>query len=175
MPSSVAPFKLLLTSLEPLFTLRRLALIDLRYIEFNPMKYFVSDSSNDPIIITRITSVDPTEVLFDEYLSYMRSLLQKEKPFIDIHVLSEGKFLGSQYRIKLGQFVKNEEQLIKKYKKAFIVVNSSIIMATMLKGIHLIQPPPVPNTVVGSLDDAYAWIKEKFPSFLPAHVRQAGS
>ncbi|GCC50263.1 hypothetical protein SanaruYs_04780 [Chryseotalea sanaruensis] len=118
-------------------------------------KYYEVDDSKFPIVVTTLTDIQLTNELFGEYLEYMDSWLNGGKPFVDIHVLSEGKYMSSEYRIELNNFLKKRSEIVKKMKTGLIMVNSSMVMSMMLKGVFLFNPPPCPHTVVKTLAEAY--------------------
>jgi hypothetical protein len=131
------------------------------------MKYADIDYSKDPIVIVRINPMEPTDQQFDEYLSSLDAVLGRMKRGALIIQISQGKFLPSEKRIKLGNWSKINTQSIKEKMVGLCYINSAFLPATILKGILLVNTPPVPYTVVKTEEEAFAWAGEKLKPSKP--------
>lgn len=119
------------------------------------MRYYSIDDSKSPIIIIQIHPVDPTPKEFDEYVEKMKALASAENGIVLIHNVTEGKFLTSEQRIKIGSLYK-----IPNLSKALLghaFVNSALLPMTILKGIFLVSKPPVDHIVVKTEAEAINW------------------
>lgn len=128
------------------------------------MKYAEIDYSRDPIVMATISPIEPTDAQFDEYLASLDALLGKMKYGVLIIQISQGKFLTSEKRIQLGNWGKRNTALIKQRMAGLCYINSAFLPATILKGILLVNTPPVPYTVVKTEAEAFAWASEKIKS-----------
>jgi hypothetical protein len=125
------------------------------------MKYADLDFSHNPIVIVRVNPIDPTEQQFEEYLEELTKVAYEMKNGVLIFQISNGKFLPSEKRIKIGNWLKTHTEIIKKNMHGLCYVNNSFIPMTILKGILLVNKPPVPYAVLSSENEALAWAKEK--------------
>lgn len=124
------------------------------------MKYFSEDISQWPLHITKLNPIEPSEKEFDEYLSYLGSLLEKRERYADILLMSEGKYLPSNLRIKMGNWVKVNKENLLKYQACMAFVNESIIMNVVLKSIFIVSPPLSPYIVTSKFDEALNFAKK---------------
>lgn len=125
------------------------------------MKYADLDFSQNPIVIVRINPIDPTEQQFEEYLEELTKVAKEMKNGVLIFQISNGKFLPSEKRIKIGNWIKTHTEIMKKNMYGICYVNTSFIPMTILKGILLVNKPPISYAVLGSESEGIAWAKEK--------------
>lgn len=124
------------------------------------MKYATLDFSNNPFVIVRVSSIDPTDQQFEEYIKELtKALTEMENGFL-IYQLSEAKFLPATKRIKLSNWIKNHTELMKKNMVGICFVNTGFIAMTVLKGIMLTNKPPIPYAVLSSENEAFAWAEK---------------
>ncbi len=128
------------------------------------MKYHTIDNSRFPIVIIRINPISPTDQQFDEYFNEVTQLITQMKKGVIIHILSEAKFLSADKRIKIGNLYKDHGKMLQQNLAGMGYVNSAIIPMTILKGIFLVNKPPVPYTVVSTLDEALKWAEQQTKS-----------
>lgn len=125
------------------------------------MKYHSIDRSRLPIAIVQINPIDPSDEEFDLYFQELSQLISEMKKGVLIHILSDAKFLPSDKRIKIGNVLKDPTGEMKKNLAGMAYVNSAFIPATILKGIFLVNPPPVPYSIVSSLEEALKWARQQ--------------
>lgn len=121
------------------------------------MKYCSIDKTTPNIVFIRINPIEPTPSQFDEYIREMKQLIVDTQRAVLIHNVSKGKFLSSEQRIKIGNLYKEQLQEFKSKIVGHAFVNSSFIQMTILKGIFLVNRPPVDYLVVGSEPEAIEW------------------
>lgn len=125
------------------------------------MKYADLDFSHHPHVIVRVNSIDPNDQQFEDYLEELTKVAHTMKKGVLIFEISQAKFLSSEKRIKIGNWLKTHAETVKKNMYGLCYVNNAFIPMTILKGILLVNKPPVPYTVVSSASEALAWAKEK--------------
>ncbi|NBP71352.1 MAG: hypothetical protein EBR30_20815 [Cytophagia bacterium] len=125
------------------------------------MKYADLDFSHQPHVIVRVNPIDPTEQQFENYLEELNKVAHEMKNGVLIFEISKAKFLSSEKRIKIGNWLKTHDAIVKKNICGFCYVNTAFIPMTILKGILMVNKPPVPYTVLSSEKEAMAWAKEK--------------
>ncbi|NBW34411.1 MAG: hypothetical protein EBR30_05210 [Cytophagia bacterium] len=125
------------------------------------MKYHSIDRSKFPIVIVKINPIDPNDEQFDEYIKEVTQVMLEMEGGILIHILTESKFLPTEKRVKIGNLFKDNADLFKNSLAGLGYVNSAFIPLTILKGIFLVNKPPVPYTVVSTLEDALKWADQR--------------
>lgn len=125
------------------------------------MNYVDIDYTNDPIVILTVKPIEPTDQQFDEYLASLDVVLGKMNYGVLIIQISQGKFLSSEKRIKLGNWSKRNATIMKQCMAGLCYINSAFLPATILKGILLVNTPPIPYTVVKTENEALTWAKER--------------
>lgn len=126
----------------------------------NQNRYFSLTNLTPSIIHFKINNIDPTPVEFDEYLKIHSDSLLNSQRIAVIYDISDGKFLTSEQRIKLGKMVSQNSENMKKYVACVAYVNTSVMAGIILKGILLVSPMPVPNKVFTTTEAATAWCNE---------------
>ena len=132
------------------------------------MKYFEIDKTHFPVILIRINPIEMSLKDQQEYLEKVYELVEQFPGLVLITDISKGKPLSSEVRIYQGNWNKKHEAFLKQRLNGLVFVNESIIMTIVLKGIFLVQKPPVTHTVVTNLEDALQWALEKVQ--VPAKV-----
>jgi hypothetical protein len=122
--------------------------------------YAEYDSSLHPVVIARIKPIEPTPQEFDQYIQAAKEVIRNLAGGVMVFNVSDGKFLSSEQRIKLGKLFKDEREALLRLK-GMAYVNAAIIPMTMLKAIFLVNKPPVDYTVVSTEADAISWAKKK--------------
>jgi hypothetical protein len=118
---------------------------------------FVEISKQEEIIVVRVLPQDFGDKDFDDYLAFLTDYWTRDVRSSFIIDISRGKYMSSDRRIKFGN-------LTKKYRKEMVTsvhcvafVNTSVLAATVLKGILLISPLEIPTKVFTQFGDAEQW------------------
>lgn len=125
------------------------------------MKYADLDFSHNPIVIVRVNPIDPSEQQFEAYLQDLTKLAHEMKHGVLIFQISKAKLLSAEKRIKIGNWIKTNADVMKKNMYGVCYVNTSFLAMTILKGIFLINKPPIPYAVLGTESEGLAWAKER--------------
>lgn len=125
------------------------------------MKYADLDFTYEPIVIARINPIEPSEQQFEAYLQDLTKVAKEMKNGVLVFQISNAKFLPSEKRIKIGNWIKTHTEIMKKNMCGVCYINTSFLPMTILKGILLVNKPPVPYTVMGSESEGIAWAKER--------------
>lgn len=120
-------------------------------------KYAHIDQTDSPVIIIRFNSFEPTLPEFNEYLDDLKNLLSEKKITVQIYDASNSKYLSSQLRIRQGNWIKENNALIKQSTLGTAYIIPSAMARMMLNGIFLIQQPTVKYTVVATMEEAKEW------------------
>jgi hypothetical protein len=123
-------------------------------------RYFTLTHLSESIIQFKINSIDPTPSEFDEYLKIHTSEIFTSTRVALLYDISEGKFLTSEQRIRLGKMISQNADSMKKSIACVAYVNTSVMAGIILKGILLVSPMPVPSKVFTTTEGALAWCNE---------------
>ena len=115
-------------------------------------KLFDIDDSNLPVRVIRFYDVNLNIEETEYYLRECAKLFDV-KGSITILDLSEGKYLSSDLRIKMGKLYKELAGKIKENIVKLIYVAPSFIQRSLLRGIFLIQPPATEYSITNNLDE----------------------
>ena len=135
--------------------------------EFVPEKYSFSNEYfsisliNFPLIQTKLAEKQPTPKEFDEYMEYAIKVLLIEKPYVMLFDFGKSKYIKSEYRIKVGQWMKESQQHLAEYCKGVAYVTDSTLHKFVLQAVFFIQPPAYPYTIVTDQEKGLKWLAEK--------------
>lgn len=122
------------------------------------------DQSKLPIIIFKINPINSTIAQYEEYLQVQKEIMvqavAEKKRLVIVFDFTHLKFLSSEMRIKRGNFLKDNNDLIKKTLEVTIMVTPNIVSRTMLQGVMLVFKPSVPTPVVASMREAMKLAEE---------------
>ncbi len=123
------------------------------------MDFAELDKSQFPIVTYKIKPIEPTLKQYEEYLNhqveFMRSLAPNERMILILDY-THLKFLTSDMRIKRGQFVKDNDEIMRRTIYHIVIMAPSIMARMMIQGVFLVKKPSSPTDVVGSMAEALA-------------------
>jgi hypothetical protein len=61
----------------------------------------------------------------------------------------------------MGNWLKDNEALLKEKVEGMALVNTSAIIGIVIKGVFLIKKPTIPTEIFSNLDQAIKWSEEK--------------
>jgi hypothetical protein len=127
------------------------------------MELATFDISHLPNFIMTLNPVEPTAELMDKNFVEIDKILNqiKDKKGFQIVNLLNAKYLNSDLRIKQGNWLKEKDSLLKEKLEGVIIVNNSVMMNIVVKGVLLIKKPPVPMYFVKTVEEAMALADEK--------------
>jgi hypothetical protein len=127
------------------------------------MELATFDISRLPTFIMTLNPVEPTAELMDKNFIEVNKILNqiKDKKGFQIVDLLKAKYLNSDLRIKQGNWLKENDGLLKEKLEGVIIVNNSPIMTIVVRGVLLIKKPPVPMYFVKTMEEALALVDKK--------------
>jgi hypothetical protein len=124
------------------------------------MEHLHVDKSLFPIIIITNLPVPFTDRQFDLFLDYQAELVQSAPEKIAIiYNISKAKFMTSAQRVRAGNWSKENGEILSK-NSISCIVNNSVVMNIMLKGMMLIDKSISKVEIFNSLPEAITWSKE---------------
>ncbi len=121
------------------------------------MSYVKITKPEPEIILVTAQKPEPSSPEdFQDYLTKMLEIYRTHQNIVVIYDTSQSKFLKAEYRIKLGNWLKTNKELIHKkvYGVAYVTTPISTIM---MHGIFLVQKPLWRNKIFTNLDHAFEW------------------
>lgn len=118
------------------------------------MDYASIQMHTDNIVVVTFADFDPTEEQFERYLSGMLSIYEDKQDLIFLLDGTKAKYLSSKYRIRQGQWLKENKELIQRKCLKHIYVINNAIVKFILHGIFLVQKPYVDYSIETSLEEA---------------------
>lgn len=121
------------------------------------------DKSKYPIIVYRVKPIEPTLAQYEEYLEHQKKLMlavPKNEKMIIVFDYTHLKFLTSDMRIKRGNFIKENDELMKSTIQHIVVMSPGTVSRMMIQGVFLVRKPSVSTEVVGSMSEAISIAEE---------------
>ncbi len=123
---------------------------------------YASFSSYTPnVVYIKFSATEPSEKEFDEYLNNMQEILNAKKRTVLVFDSTETKYLSSDLRIKQGNWIKKNQDELRKHIIGGAFIIPSMVMRVVFNCILAIQKLPYPHTVVSNKEDALKWAMEK--------------
>lgn len=119
-----------------------------------------TDDARFPIVLVTLNDFEPTLDEFNHHLDELTQLTSSQGVVLMLDI-SKSKFLPSEHRIAAGKWLKTESEKMKNNLKGLVFINSSVIMSVVLKGVFLVNKPPVDYLVASSLEEALRWANTK--------------
>lgn len=120
------------------------------------MAYATIDESNLPIVLITFSEKEPTREEFDAYLDAMYKIYARHQPVSFVFDATKVKYLGSEFRIKQGNWLKQHKALIGDVQKCLVFVIPNMMVRFILDAVLLITPLPAPYVVVKSVEEGFA-------------------
>ncbi len=120
-------------------------------------KYAEIDTRHYPIVIATLQAFEPTVTEFQEHLDELSYIIKTHQHFVMILDISQSKFLPSEMRIMAGNWLKQEAGMMRKNMRGMVMLNNSMVMGMILKGVLLISRPSVDYLVANSKEEAITW------------------
>lgn len=119
------------------------------------MAYATIDESNLPIVLITFGEKEPTREEFDEYLNAMYDIYARRQPVCFVFDATKVKYLGSEFRIRQGNWLKQNKELIGEVQRCLIFVIPNMMVRFILDAVLLITSLPAPYVVVKSVEEGF--------------------
>ena len=124
-------------------------------------KYAEIDSSKNPIVKVVFTGENANDENFPFYMQEVKDVYEKKNKVVIIFDASNAVMPAMKYQKMQGDWLKNNDQLMKDYCLGTAYIIPNIIIRNVLKAIFTFQKQPVPYIISQNNDDANNWVKEK--------------
>ena len=123
--------------------------------------YFSIDATNLPFLYIQFQTKEPTEEEFREHIEQLSIFCLREEPYVMIMEFLDSGYLKSQYRIRLGNWLKSNQKQLKNTCRGVAYISSSVIHQIILQCVFTVQPPPFEYVVVRTKEKGEEWLKEQ--------------
>jgi len=123
--------------------------------------YATFSSYNTSVIYIKFSEAEPTAQEFEDYLGKMKELTDNKRKTVLVFDSTATKYLSSDLRIRQGQWIKQNQEELKKYIIGGAFIIPSMVIRVVFNCILAIQKLPYPHTVVSNKEDALKWAVEK--------------
>jgi hypothetical protein len=130
----------------------RIGMVDVAYVHGK-----MSEASFEHFLAEACRSID--ECRDDERVALLLEVL-------------EPALMDSRWRKRMASALKERVDKLARTRPAYAMVTPSLVVRTALKVVHWAAPPPYPHTVVGSLQEGFAFVARHMPG-LDARALQA--
>ncbi|SFB77514.1 hypothetical protein SAMN05421780_101421 [Flexibacter flexilis DSM 6793] len=114
------------------------------------------------VMQVKYLSQSPTDHDFDEYLSYLDKIYALgENFFMILDLRLAGSYMATAHRVKLGNWLKINQEKMKKHNKGAAFVSGSIVHQLIMKAVFAIQHYPVEYTIVRTDLEVDRWLASK--------------
>jgi hypothetical protein len=124
-------------------------------------KYALIKTDKFPIIVVKFTGHKATDDNFIQYLDELKELYAKKETLAIIFDATNAVFPSLKYQKMQGDWLKDNEKMMKDYCVGTSYVITNAIIRGVLKTIFKFQKQPVPHHICGSLDEANDWVIQK--------------
>ena len=123
--------------------------------------YFSIKEPTPRSFIIEFNAKDPDEKDFDLYLEGLAYIYSHKDITILYDARKAATYLPSTHRIRLGNWMKDNCQLMEDHCLSVAFATKSIVHKLLLKAIFAIQPMPVPYEVFSKYEEAESWLKKQ--------------
>jgi hypothetical protein len=122
-------------------------------------KYAELDSSTHPIVKVIFTGEQANDENFPFYMQEVKDIYKQKQHVALIFDATDAIFPAVKYQKMQGDWLKENEQLMKDYCLGTAYIIPNIIIRNVLKAIFTFQNQPVEYLVCKNSDDANSWVK----------------
>ena len=123
--------------------------------------YTVIKTENFPIIKVVFTGHKANDDNFRKYLDELTKIYSRKENLAIIFDATKAVLPGLKYQKMQGDWLKENEQMMKDYCVGTTYVITNTIIRGVLKTIFKFQKQPVPYNITGDIKEANKWVKYK--------------
>ncbi len=118
------------------------------------------DESLKPIYVVSFEGV-PTDAEFETYLKRLGAITEKQHDKALVFDATHSGTTPPSHRKRMAEWMKQYDSLIRQRTAGCAFVLPSAIQRGMLTAILWLQPMACPHAIVGTRDEALAWVKKE--------------
>ena len=124
-------------------------------------KYATIDSSNQPTIKVVFTGEQGNDDNFPFYMQEVKAVYEQQNKVVIMFDATNAVIPALKYQKMQGDWLKENEQLMKDYCLGTAYIIPNLIIRNVLKAIFRFQKQPVAYFVCKTMNDAEFWTKEQ--------------
>ncbi len=124
-------------------------------------KYALIKAEEFPVVVVEFTGHKATDENFAQYLEELNGLYAKKERLAILFDASNAVFPGIKYQKMQGDWLKENEQMMKDYCAGTAYVITNTIIRGVLKTIFKFQKQPVPYYICSDYVEANNWVIQK--------------
>ena len=124
-------------------------------------KYAEVNSSKNPIIEVVFTGEQANDDNFPFYMQEVKAVYEQQKKIVIVFDASNSVMPALKYQKMQGDWLKENEQLMKDYCLGTAYIIPNLIIRNVLKAIFTFQKQPVDYIVCKNNDDANTWVNSQ--------------
>jgi hypothetical protein len=124
-------------------------------------KYALIKGEEFPLVMVEFTGHKATDENFAQYLAELKGLYAKKEKLAIVFDASNAVFPGIKYQKMQGDWLKENEQMMKDYCVGTAYVITNAIIRGVLKTIFTFQKQPVPYHICSDVVEAEGWANRK--------------
>ncbi|MBC7642206.1 MAG: STAS/SEC14 domain-containing protein [Flavobacterium sp.] len=124
-------------------------------------KYATIDSSNYPTIKVIFTGEQGNDDNFPFYMQEVKAVYEQQNKVVIMFDATNAVIPALKYQKMQGDWLKENEQLMKDYCLGTAYIIPNLIIRNVLKAIFTFQKQPVAYLVCKTMNDAEFWTKEQ--------------
>ena len=113
-----------------------------------------------PLVIYRFRGLVSMDEM-NKYLARQDVLLARHQPTLSLVIATETKLWETPVLRRQADWIKENQELLRRYSLGAALVIQSPIVRGMLKAILWIQPMPQPYAVFPTVEGALRWLREQ--------------
>jgi hypothetical protein len=113
-----------------------------------------------PLVIYRFRGLVSMDEM-NQYLARQDVLLARNTPTLSLVIATETKLWETPVLRRQADWIKQNQDLLRRYSLGAALVIQSPIVRGMLKAILWIQPMPQPYAVFSTVEGALGWLREQ--------------
>ncbi len=118
------------------------------------------DERRWPLVVYRFRGRVSMEEMND-YLARQDVLLARHQPTLSLVLTEEPKLWETPVLRRQAEWIKKNEETLRRYSLGAALVIESPIVRGMLKAVLWIQPMPQPYAVFPTIEEALRWLREQ--------------
>ncbi len=130
-------------------------------MEFFKNRFFTVTEIKPNLFEYEIHGVEPTDQEVNEWIGIVEKILAERQRVASIYQMANMKFLKSDHRIMIGNWLKKESVNIRTKTIAVGYCTDSVLGKMVLSGIFLVQKPEFPYMTSTNKEDVLKWIDEQ--------------
>src|SRR5688572_22807501 len=117
------------------------------------------DETHWPLVVTRWPVGEISDSDCEEYLRLSLQLSARQQRHVVLHEAVAETSLSAKQRRTMGDHIKQHKEALKAHVAGAAIVSSSMAIRGLITAINWVSPPPFPQKVFKSRNEAETWLR----------------